>query len=77
MSGTSSQVNRSSASTVTPDQLIEIMSNYEYPISAVWMAKQLGDGVTRKDVNAVLYKMKKEGTVEQLEMSPPLWRVTE
>lgn len=52
------------------NKICECMEGYEYPITALFIAKKLD--TTKKEINGILYKEKDK--FEQLECSPPLWR---
>jgi len=58
------------------DEITEVFQRFEYPLSAVFIGKQIKpQPKTKKEVNSTLYKMEKNGLVEKLEMSPIIWRI--
>lgn len=59
---------------VLSQQIMDKINEYDYPITAQFIAKKIGK--TKSEVNSKLYKMKLNNQVEQLECIPPLWRVT-
>jgi len=53
--------------------ILNDMESYNYPITAAFIARHVGD--TKSNVNKKLYKLERDDVVEQLECSPPLWRL--
>lgn len=69
-------------SELTVELVLEIMKEYDYPVTAAWIAScavnKTGNGeIKKKHANSLLYKMQKEKLVKKLECKPPLWKAME